>query len=394
MTNPNSPDGPKRGDIFVISNGDHAGQEIEVTGTNDKSVIFVPRRNGSGASMGKTKAGTYKELRFTQEEFATRTVRKEELEDGTVRYAKPYRREFTPTPKPVEQPSNYQPVTGIIDTHGVGVNMSIEQVTPLQAEAWLRGNNNNRNLVETRIVGYVAAMRRGEWRLVGDAIAFDEQGNLRNGQHRLNAVVRSGITCPFIVLRGVADDAFDVMDQGKPRGIADVLHLNGHKNSLGLAGAIRLLMILEARGRLSIHGQTRAELVTGPTTLAYVENHPEVQDGFRMAESVRGAGLGGGVSLWAAMFTLFYRISPEAADEFRSMLATGTGPGWGVGHPALTLRNRAIKDGREFTKSEQDKEELGAYIIKAWNAYRRHKKITVLVWRTEGPKAEGFPTPI
>lgn len=390
MTNPSSSDAPKPGDVVVLTSGDHAGQEIEVKRTNGSSVVYVPRRNGTGANLGKTKAGTYKEIRMSREEFATRTGPRQT--GGGTRPGTAYRREAPEPVKRVEDAREYQPHMGIIDTHGADVNLSIEWVTALQAESWLGHNDRNRKLVETRVAGYAAIQKRGEWLLVNDALMFDKQGNLRNGQHRLTAQVRSGVTCQYIVMRGVDDGAFDAMDQGKPRGIADVLHLHGYVSSLGLAGAIRLLMILEATGRLSIHGRTRAELVTAVTSLEYAEDHPELQTAFKMAESVRSAGLGGGISLWAAMFTLFYRISPEATEDFRTMLALGTGPDWGEGHPALTLRNRAIRDGSQFTKSEQDKETLGVFIIKAWNAYRKHKKLKVLTYHPGG--GESFPVPI
>ena len=42
-------------------------------------------------------------------------------------------------------------------------------------------------------------MRQNSWTLTSDAIAFDEDGNLIQGQHRLNAVVKTGLAQVFWV---------------------------------------------------------------------------------------------------------------------------------------------------------------------------------------------------
>ena len=46
-------------------------------------------------------------------------------------------------------------------------------------------------------------MRNGLWELNGAAIVIDEFGNLIDGQHRLSAVVESGTTQQFVVVRNV-----------------------------------------------------------------------------------------------------------------------------------------------------------------------------------------------
>ena len=44
-------------------------------------------------------------------------------------------------------------------------------------------------------------MRQNSWTLTSDAIAFDEDGNLIQGQHRLNAVVKTGLAQVFWVAK-------------------------------------------------------------------------------------------------------------------------------------------------------------------------------------------------
>ena len=46
-------------------------------------------------------------------------------------------------------------------------------------------------------------MQNGEWKLNGKSICFDWNGRLLNGQHRLSAVVRSGVPLTTLVVRGL-----------------------------------------------------------------------------------------------------------------------------------------------------------------------------------------------
>ena len=53
-------------------------------------------------------------------------------------------------------------------------------------------------------------MQDGKWRLNGKTICFDSTGRLLNGQHRLSAVVRSGVTLTTVVVRGLDPDLVPV----------------------------------------------------------------------------------------------------------------------------------------------------------------------------------------
>ena len=80
--------------------------------------------------------------------------------------------------------------------------LTVELVTPDKARDYLRQQSTNRKPDPLRIKKYGDRMASGEWHL-GSALEFNEEGKLFNGQHRLFAVVRSGCTVPFLVVRGV-----------------------------------------------------------------------------------------------------------------------------------------------------------------------------------------------
>lgn len=70
-------------------------------------------------------------------------------------------------------------------------------------------------------------MTDGNWQWTGDAIQVDPDGFVRNGQHRLLAIVHSGTTQDLLVVNGVPVSAQLVMDTGRPRSTATQLHLQG-----------------------------------------------------------------------------------------------------------------------------------------------------------------------
>jgi hypothetical protein len=99
-------------------------------------------------------------------------------------------------------------------------------VTPEMAEQWLKLNNGNRRLRRWWAEALAAAMRRGEWLPTHQGIAFAESGHLIDGQHRLVAIIKAGIAQQMLVVHGVPDSAFSVLDIGAKRSISDTTGLS------------------------------------------------------------------------------------------------------------------------------------------------------------------------
>lgn len=120
----------------------------------------------------------------------------------------------------------------------------IVTVTPAKAEQWLERNNMNRPLRAAVVKGLVGAIQRGEWKLSHQGIAFGKSGRLLDGQHRLHAVIESGIAVPMMVTTDAADETFSVLDIGAKRSIADTLGI-----SPSLAACGRYLAVVEDTSR-------------------------------------------------------------------------------------------------------------------------------------------------
>lgn len=105
------------------------------------------------------------------------------------------------------------------------VRFKIEQIDPKTAESYLNYNKLNRPLRKGGVEKFASDMKSGNWGLTHQAIAFDEQGNILDGQHRLWAIVESGKTIEMPVARGLDPSARDYIDQGIPRTVVDVAKL-------------------------------------------------------------------------------------------------------------------------------------------------------------------------
>jgi hypothetical protein len=99
------------------------------------------------------------------------------------------------------------------------------RVTPAIAMQWLKFNTINRPVRRSAVDGLTAAMKRGEYRLTHQGIAFAESGELLDGQHRLMAISQMppDFGIDMQVTRGLNKSAFVAIDKGVKRSHGDSL---------------------------------------------------------------------------------------------------------------------------------------------------------------------------
>lgn len=100
-----------------------------------------------------------------------------------------------------------------------------EIVTPEIARRYLEANYANRAVRGAWVDELAGVILRGQWRETHQGIAFDLNGRLLDGQHRLMAIAQAGRTVKLLVTRDLPEDVFRVVDAGKSRSIADRLKL-------------------------------------------------------------------------------------------------------------------------------------------------------------------------
>ncbi len=259
------------------------------------------------------------------------------------------------------------------------VTTTTETITPALAEQWLEKNKDNRPLRDHHVRLLAKEMREGRWRLNGEAIVFDENGDLLDGQHRLWAAFDHQQTFQSVVVRGVDPASFDTIDSGMKRSAGDVLAKAGISYGTLTGAAVRLVHFY-ATGR---RDHMAVQRMSNSETMALVQKYGGLPRAIEMVGP--RAGLKAVVSQTALAAAVYFMLEDdaEAAAQFCAALESGVDLKRGDGR--LTLRNLLINAkglGRRLHHRVQF-----ALIIKAWNAWRQGRDVGVLKFLD----AEDFP---
>lgn len=136
---------------------------------------------------------------------------------------------------------------------------SVELITPNQAGKYLQLNTSNRKLRKTLVSQYARDMVSGNWRLTHQGIAFDCRGTLLDGQHRLAAIVESGLPVQMLVTRGVDSRHQLAMDDHAKRSAGDALTLARSERVTEMDVAI-IRAAIDLQERRYARPKTKAEL--------------------------------------------------------------------------------------------------------------------------------------
>ena len=219
-------------------------------------------------------------------------------------------------------------------------------ITPEWAADKLRTTNNrNRPLSERYAERLAQDIKNGHWIPTHQGIAFSENGNLLDGQHRLRAVQLAGLPVQMLVTTGISTnqqngiliDTFDVIDGGKMRSVGQRLSLDGMPNGNQYAAACSVIARI-ASGFTSIS-------LTAPQTrhilAIYGSEIGEMLASSRTMQDRQSAIIG----TFAFAIKSDATITREFADRFFSMENLSRN------HPALALRrwlaNHGVRGGSE-----------------------------------------------
>jgi len=144
---------------------------------------------------------------------------------------------------------------------GAKIEAKLVDVTPAMASRWLNNHNtHNRPLYQKVVDSYALDMKRGYWALNHQGICFSEEGVLLDGQHRLAAIIKSGVTIPLYVTRNMPttygsngiERGFtqDTIDNPKVRSVGDRLHMSyGIQNANMVAAMTGIIIGICAPGK-------------------------------------------------------------------------------------------------------------------------------------------------
>lgn len=257
-------------------------------------------------------------------------------------------------------------------------------VTPSMAEALLKRNGGNRPVIWTgpnrSVAAYAAAMTRGEWVLNGEPVIISSEGDLNDGQHRLHAIIQSGVPVQLMLTFGVERATRHTVDQGVARTPGHILAMFGEKDGNNLATALQFLWAHDT-------GNSLNNRPSSDQLLATLAVHPEIRDAVTAACHL-GSHYRLSRGYMAAVYYMTRRHDPFIADQFLKAASTGLNIK-NTGSPVLKLRRQYEEHGAK--RKRLDKIEQAALYIKAFNMFCKGRS-GVVSWRVAGPGAEAFPT--
>src|SRR5690625_4789470 len=265
--------------------------------------------------------------------------------------------------------------------HAQRPTAEIVTVTPQLARAWLEKNTSNRPPRKAGIARYADMMKRGAWELAPDAIAFDAEGKVANGQNRLMAVVQANTPQDFVVVRGLNPDGFPFWDGGFRRSLSDHLDMSGYKNTTLLASIARVIANIARAGvasRALVSTSNSGDRLENDELINFIDQYADELDA-----AVRVGRLGNRSKVLPATIAgITYALySPEHDIEpFLMQVIDGVGIK-GRRSPAYLLRKRLEP---EYTNTARvlrpPRFEAVAYTFLAANLHVNNQERTVLKW--------------
>ena len=258
------------------------------------------------------------------------------------------------------------------------VTIELTFITPDLASAMLRHNTRNRKMRARGLDRMVRSMTNGLWMFTHQGIAFDWHGDLLDGQHRLQAIVRSGIGQWMIVVSGLDPLVMPVIDGVQKRSASDALRWAGFTNANDLAAMAKIVISFDG-GVMKTSTSARLLDVPAEEILGWVEaNSDAATDAVSVTRRIYDAKYPTpSLAALAAAVFIITRISPLGAASFFGDMANLAMRG--KGDPLFTLYGRLANAGmRAGGREHLGGASLLHLYFRTWNAYCQGEPLTAL----------------
>jgi len=196
-------------------------------------------------------------------------------------------------------------------------------ITPRTATKILSSNSeNNRKIRDNHVAKLARDMTNGAWVDNGETIIISNTGELLDGQHRLSAIIKSGIKQKMVVVTGVPNEFITTIDQGASRGLHDALQVYGFKNSSALAATYRLVSSYKRRNYVCRSRHPKARSAT--EAIKFIEDNPVISDAVFIYRGKRSGGRSViPDTVWSAMYALLKVNYRSKLEEFHHRVELG-----------------------------------------------------------------------
>ena len=208
-----------------------------------------------------------------------------------------------------------------------------ELVTPGMATEWLRLNTNNRDQRPARINRLAQKLAAGRWTVTHQGVAIGADGTLYDGQHRLEAIAKSGVGVWMLVVRGLMPESRADIDSGEKRLTNDSLTIvDGvavSNTDAAIANTLRFMLFNDGTGCRPCEVHEMRDLLTrfAPGIAAIHRAMPSSVRSITVAPVV-------------AALVFAHAAAPEKVEAMAAQLHSGVG--LEDRDPILGLRNGLI----------------------------------------------------
>jgi hypothetical protein len=242
-------------------------------------------------------------------------------------------------------------------------------VTPAVAEGMLSRNVRNRKIKKKKLASLMGAMRDGHFKCNGDTIRVYKDGRLSDGQHRLEAVRRTGISQWMLIVSDLDTEIEVTIDTGSSRNNADHLTFSGEVSAVALAAVLAWIYRWE-RGILK-GGQ---DAPTAAQAQEVLKRHPKAREAM-VGDSVRAVSKI--LPFSVAVFAIYHAEQAGVTDVREFFQSVASGVGLQATDPAFQLRSRLLNN--KTSKSKLPVNEILALTLRAIDAHRTGAQLKRLV---------------
>ena len=152
----------------------------------------------------------------------------------------------------------------------MAMESKILTITPEMAKEMLSRNmKNNRRINHDTVKRYARIMKIGGWNLTHQGIAFDDNGVLIDGQHRLEAIVTANVPVQMMATYGVEHkdgEAFSI-DTGTKRSTLNIIQISGITDDVYKRIASYVSAYMRLKSKTSFSMPESAEIIN------YIDRH-------------------------------------------------------------------------------------------------------------------------
>lgn len=232
----------------------------------------------------------------------------------------------------------------LIKNSQVNTNMEMLYVaiTPKLAQKLLETNTVNRNLSRNTVTAYARDMENDSWcEETGDAITFNEKGELENGQHRLKGIVLSGKTIKTWVCL-----------KSKPLGFYDSCRKRSNRDQMAITRPDLEAVYSSSQCQTVIsylirhRSKNAGAKITFAELMDFINEHKEVFDSFFLNFPQSTPAKTGTGSVRTAIFLAYCSgVSLESLISFYEILTTGLADASKKGvKPVIRYRNYLLQE--------------------------------------------------